>query len=174
VGVGILGVGLLLLTSACRLEEIPDSLAAEREAVSDTVRALVETAYDFSSPELVPRLMALYPDEGRVISASAGGIITSPDSIAEGLGDFWENVGRNMREPRTVWDEMFIDVIGSRAAVVTGTYRVPHLTPAGQPHELGGAVTLVFQRQGSRWVVVHEHLSDLPAAQPPPDRTAAP
>jgi ketosteroid isomerase-like protein len=163
----MLAGGLLLVLGAlaCRLEEIPDSLAAEHSATTDTLRAMVVAAYDFSEPDLVPRLLALYSDPGDVISASAGGIATHRDSIAEGLQAFWDNVGQNMREPRTVWEEMYIDVLGSRAAVMTGTYRVPHLTPSGRPHEIGGAVTLVFQRQGSRWVVVHEHLSDLPAAR---------
>jgi ketosteroid isomerase-like protein len=153
----------IVLASACRLEEIPDSLAAERSATADTLEAIVRHAYDFSQPNLVPRLLELYPEPGRLISASAGGIITKPDSIRMGLQAFWDNVGQNMREPATVWDQMYVDILGTRAAVVTGTYRVPHRTPTGAPHEIGGAVTLVFQRQGSRWVVVHEHLSDLPA-----------
>jgi ketosteroid isomerase-like protein len=51
------------------------------------------------------------------------------------------------------------------AAVVTTTYRVPHLTPAGAPHVLAGAWTAVFARRGGRWVIVQEHLSDVPAAQ---------
>jgi ketosteroid isomerase-like protein len=153
----------VVVASACRLEEIPDSLAAERDATADSLEAIVRQAYDFAQPNLVPRLLDLYPEPGRLVSASAGGIITQPDSIRMGLQAFWENVGQNMQEPTTVWDQMYVDILGSRAAVVTGTYRVPHRTPTGAPHEIGGAVTLVFQRQGSRWVVVHEHLSDLPA-----------
>ena len=57
---------------------------------------------------------------------------------------------------------MFIDVPSTRAAVLTTTYSVPHTTPTGRPHTIGGAMTLVFAKQGSRWVVIQEHLSDLP------------
>ena len=41
-------------------------------------------------------------------------------------------------------------------------YRVPHLTPMGQPHVIGGAWTAVFRLQDGRWVIVQEHLSDSP------------
>ena len=57
---------------------------------------------------------------------------------------------------------MHVDVLAPDAAVVTTTYRVPHLTPAGQPHVIAGAWTAVFQRRDGRWVIVQEHLSDMP------------
>jgi ketosteroid isomerase-like protein len=60
---------------------------------------------------------------------------------------------------------MVTDVLSRNAAVVTGTYRVPHRTPRGTPHELAGAMTLVFARRGGRWVVVQEHLSDRPTTE---------
>jgi hypothetical protein len=31
------------------------------------------------------------------------------------------------------------------------------------PHELGGAMTEVFEKRDGRWVIVQEHLSDLPS-----------
>jgi hypothetical protein len=49
-----------------------------------------------------------------------------------------------MREPRIIWEQMMTDVLGSRSAVVTATYRIPHRTPRGEPHELAGAMTLVL------------------------------
>jgi hypothetical protein len=49
--------------------------------------------------------------------------------------------------------------------VVTATYHVPHLTPRSEPHVIAGAWTAAFERRGGRWVIVQEHLSDLP--QPP-------
>jgi ketosteroid isomerase-like protein len=67
---------------------------------------------------------------------------------------------------------MFVDVLSPDAAVLTTTYRVPHQTPDGRPHVIGGAWTAVFARRDGRWQIVQEHLSDVPAApaaeQPPP------
>jgi hypothetical protein len=139
----------------------------ERRAVADTVEEMVKRAYDVSGPSAgaVERLLSLYPGSGRVVSASGGRMLTSRDSLAEGVRYFWESTGHNMREPRWIWEEMVTDVLDRDAAVVTATYRVPHRTPRGAPHELAGAMTLVFARRDGRWVVVHEHLSDRPTRE---------
>jgi ketosteroid isomerase-like protein len=109
--------------------------------------------------------MSLYPDSGQVISASGGQVTASRDSLQAGIRAFWDNVGRNMRDPEWTWGPMHVDLLSSDAAVLTTTYRVPHLTPAGEPHVIAGAWTAVFQRRAGRWVIVQEHLSDLPNAQ---------
>jgi ketosteroid isomerase-like protein len=134
----------------------------ERRAIADTLEGLVRSAYDVSGPSAgaADRLISLYADSGRVVSASGGRLLASRDSLLEGIRYFWESTGRNMREPRWIWEQMVTDVLSPDAAVVTATYRVPHLTPRGEPHELAGAMTLVFARRGGRWVVVQEHLSD--------------
>jgi ketosteroid isomerase-like protein len=139
----------------------------QARAIADTLEGMVRRAYDFSSPngDVAKRLLSLYPDTGRVVSASAGRVLTSRDSLAEGIRYFWESMGRNMREPRIIWEQMATDVLGSRSAVVTATYRIPHRTPRGEPHELAGAMTLVFSKRGDRWVVVQEHLSDRPGPE---------
>jgi ketosteroid isomerase-like protein len=62
---------------------------------------------------------------------------------------------------------MYVDVLAPGAAVVTTTYRVPHITPAGEPHVIAGAWTAVFQQRDGRWVIVHEHLSDVPFSPAP-------
>ncbi|MGH7690675.1 MAG: DUF4440 domain-containing protein, partial [Gemmatimonadaceae bacterium] len=74
-----------------------------------------------------------------------------------------------MQKPTWVWKQMIIDVLSPDAAVMTATYHIPHHTPRGQPHDIGGAWTAVFVRQGQKWVIIQEHLSDLPA----PDTTKA-
>jgi ketosteroid isomerase-like protein len=135
---------------------------AERRAIADTLERLVKRAYDVSGPTAgaADRLISLYADSGRIVSASGGRILTSRDSLVEGIRYFWESTGRNMREPQWIWEQMVTDVLSPNAAVVTATYRVPHHTPRGEPHELAGAMTLVFARRNGRWVVVQEHLSD--------------
>ena len=69
-----------------------------------------------------------------------------------------------MRRPRWEWDEMVVDVLSRDAVVITARYRVPHWTPDGNPHVIGGAWTTVWTRREGRWVIVQEHLSDLPRA----------
>jgi hypothetical protein len=160
--------GLVLgtsFTSSCAAADAPALTAAEQSAITDTLRTLIVNAYDLSRPgDAVARLMSLYPRSGTVVSASGGQVSTSRDSIEIGLRTFWDNVGKNMREPKWTWGEMHVDVLARDAAVVTTTYRVPHLTPRGEAHVFAGAWTAVFQRRGGRWVIVQEHLSDVPAA----------
>jgi ketosteroid isomerase-like protein len=134
--------------------------AAERDAIADTVRARITAAANLSAKDVLASLMSLYPDTGRVISASAGHITTSRDSLALDIAAFWRNIGQNMRDPRWEWGPMYIDVLAPDAAVLTATYRIPHITPQGHPHTVGGAWTAVFQRRAGKWVIVQEHLSD--------------
>jgi ketosteroid isomerase-like protein len=134
--------------------------AAERDAIADTIRTRITTAANLSAKDVVASLMSLYPDTGRVISASAGHVTTSRDSLTLDITAFWQNIGQNMRDPRWEWGPMYIDVLAPDAAVLTATYRIPHITPQGHPHVVGGAWTAVFQRRAGKWVIVQEHLSD--------------
>jgi hypothetical protein len=138
--------------------------AAEREAIADTIRRLVERAYDLDQPDVVAGFLSLYPDTGRVVSAAAGRVTASRDSLESEIRAFWEGVGRNMQDPEWIWEETWVDVLSRDAAVLTTRYRVPHRTPEGAPHVIGGAWTAVFARRDGRWAIVQEHLSDVPAA----------
>jgi len=161
---GAVGIGFCLFAfAACRPTERADMPPAQRAAIADTLKGLITNAYDLTKPgDPVQRLMSLYPPSGPVISASGGQVSTSRDTLEAGIRAFWDNVGKNMRDPKWTWGSMRIDVLAPDAAVVTTTYSVPHLTPAGQPHVIAGAWTAVFQRKGGRWVIVQEHLSDVP------------
>ncbi len=153
----------LCCSIGCAHREPRDLTPARRAAIADTLRRLVVNAYDLTKPgDAVVRLMSLYPASGPIVSASGGQVSTSRDSLQAGIRAFWENVGRNMRDPRWTWGPMHVDVLSPDAAVLTTTYRVPHLTPRGEPHVIAGAWTAVFQRRGGRWVIVQEHLSDVP------------
>jgi ketosteroid isomerase-like protein len=153
------------VTDSCATADPSAVTAAERAAITDTLRTMIVAAYDLSKPgDAVARLMSLYPPSGTVVSASGGQVSTSRDSVEMGVRTFWDNVGKNMRNPKWTWGEMHVDVLARDAAVVTTTYRVPHLTPRGEGHVFAGAWTAVFQRRGGRWVIVQEHLSDVPAA----------
>jgi hypothetical protein len=152
--------------AACARSD-PQALSAERRAaIADTLKGMIVSAYDLKKPgDAVARLMSLYPDSGTIVSASGGQLTTTRPALEEGIRAFWDNVGKNMRDPKWTWGTMHVEVMGPNAAVVTSTYRVPHLTPRGEPHVIAGAWTAAFERRGNRWVIVQEHLSDLPAPQ---------
>jgi hypothetical protein len=145
-------------------EQIPP---AERKALADSLTALVTRAYDFGGPNTPDRLLALYPDSGRIISAVAGRVTVTRDTLAGEIRGFWERVGQNMREPRFVLGSTYVDLITRDAAVVTLTYSIPHLTPRNTPHVVSGAWTMLWRRQGGRWRIVQEHLSDTPESTAP-------
>ena len=158
---------LLASVTACASNTVSQ---ADRQAIVDSLTRQVKAAYDLSKPNVEQRLLSLYPETGRVVSAAGGQIITSRDTLAMGIKAFWDNVGSNMRQPKWIWDQMLFDVLSPTAAVMTATYHIPHLTPRNEPHILGGAWTAVFEKRGPRWYVIQEHLSDLP---PIPDSVAA-
>jgi hypothetical protein len=148
-----------VLLAACSSSSVSTS---ERQAIADSLTRQVKAAYDVTKPNLEQRLLSLYPETGRVVSASGGQIIASRDTLALGVKAFQDNVAANMRQPQWIWDQMLFDVLSPTAAVMTATYHVPHLTPRNQPHTIGGAWTAVFEKLGGRCYIVQEHLSDLP------------
>jgi ketosteroid isomerase-like protein len=157
---------LLLLAAAvtaCGVRTT-DLTPAQRSAIANEIDAKVRAAYDLSQSNAEQGMLSLYVDTGRIVSASGGRIVASRDTLAKGIDLFWKNVGVNMRDPKWIWISTYVDVLSPESAVFTGTYRVPHHTPRGEPHELAGAMTLVFEKRGSKWGVVQEHLSDLPPA----------
>ena len=154
----VIPVSVLVLLGACSppAPRIPHNDAA----LADTLKARIEQAYDFSRPGVLQRMNALYPDTGRVISASGGRISASADSIKAGIATFWNNVGQNMRDAKWVWGDVYVDRLGDDAAVLTATWSIPHIAPTGQPHVIQGAWTAVFRRIGGKWMIVVEHLSN--------------
>ncbi len=154
--------GALASALACSPRTAADMPAAEKTAIADSLKRLVVSAYDLSKPDPVKNLMSLYPTEGRVISASGGVVTTSRPELEQGIKAFWTYVGQNMKQPQWQWTSMNVDVLAPDAAVITSTYRVPHRTPTGMNHVIGGAWTAVFEKRGGRWVIIQEHLSDVP------------
>lgn len=148
---------------ACRPQADSALTAAERQAIATTIEQRVKGAYDLGARDVLAGMLSLYPREGPVYSTSGGTVTTTRDSLEGAVRQFWIYVGRNMRDPKWEWKTMQVDVLSPTSAVMTATYRVPHLTPAGQPHVIGGAWTAVFAKRDGEWVIVHEHLSDSPS-----------
>ncbi|HEY0969501.1 MAG TPA: DUF4440 domain-containing protein [Gemmatimonadales bacterium] len=155
----------VILAAACtgaRGSSADDALTdRERRQIAEAVERRLREATDVrAGGDVVERMLDIYPDTGRVVSASGGQASTTRDSLAAAVRSFWTYTGRNMRNPEWRWGPMLVDVLSRDAAVVTATYRIPHLTPRGAPHVIGGAWTAVFVRRDGEWVVIQEHLSD--------------
>jgi ketosteroid isomerase-like protein len=154
---------------------------ADRRGIAREVRGILESAYDLSKGDVVRRMMSIYPSSGRVVSATAGRVTTSRDSLQMAVNAFWDGVGQYMVDPTWKWDRIEVDVLSLDAAVLTANYYVPHWTDQGAPHVIGGTWTTVWQRTAEGWRVVNEHLSDLPrpvaerieATMQPHDSTAS-
>ncbi len=159
---------VLAVISACTgAGATPQIGAAERRAMADTLEQLVVQAYDFSRPDVASRLLALYPDSGRVISAAAGRVSTTRLALEQDIAGFWERVGQNMRGPSFQLGSAYVDIITRDAAVMTFTYRIPHRTPENTSHIVSGAWTTFWRRENGRWRIVQEHLSDTPESTAP-------
>ena len=156
-----LGIVLSVALTACGARQAKSGNADA--ALADTLKARIAEAYDFSRPGAAERMEALYPDTGRVISASGGHVVASADSLRAGIASFWSNVGQTMRNPKWVWGDVYVDRLASDAAVLTSTWSIPHLAPDGSPHVIQGAWTAVFKRIGGKWLIVVEHLSVPPS-----------
>ncbi|MDQ3698481.1 MAG: DUF4440 domain-containing protein [Gemmatimonadota bacterium] len=154
----------VLVVAACQPATPATVSAARRAAIADSLQSLIAAAYDFSKPGVVERLTSLYPERGPVISATSGRVTATREALEAGIDQFWTNVGQNMREPRWEWRATYVEVVSPDAAVLTGSYRIPHRTPSGEAHLVGGAWTALFVRRDGRWVIVQEHLSDLSRA----------
>lgn len=158
-------VALIVIVAPACSNEVPAVVPlteGDRRVIGDSIRALLERTYVFDGTDPVPRFMRLYPDSGGVVSAASGGFSTARDSVQSALTTFWTTTGQNMQHPKWTWGAMAIDVLSRDAAVVTARYTIPHWTPAGRPHVLGGAWTSVWANRGGRWMIIQEHLSDLP------------
>ena len=154
-----LASGLVLACGQGRETGLSDE---ERREIATRIEQRVKSAYDLRSRDVLAGMLSLYPEDGPVYSASGGSVTTARDSLEAAIRQFWNYVGRNMRDPKWEWTMMRVDVLSRTSAVMTTTYRVPHLTPNGDPHVIGGAWTAVFARKNGEWVIVHEHLSDSP------------
>jgi uncharacterized protein DUF4440 len=173
-------LGLVAVSAAiagsfgCSPKTAADMSASEKKAIADSLKRLVVSAYDLSRPDPVKNLMSLYPTRGRVISASGGAMTTTRPQLEQGIKAFWTYVGQHMRQPRWEWTSMNVDVLAPDAAVMTSTYSIPHQTPTGMDHVIGGAWTAVFQKQGDQWVIIQEHLSDFQTNPSVPANSSVP
>ena len=103
--------GSLIASFACGARSASDMSASEKNAIADSLKRMVVNAYDLSRPDPVKNLMSLYPDSGRVISASGGVTTTTRPQLQQAIQAFWTYVGQNMKNPKWIWTSMTVDVL---------------------------------------------------------------
>ena len=92
-------------------------------------------------------------------TCASGQVSRTREELKAQIETFWRYVGSNMRDPKWVWGNVFVDRLGDDAAVLTATWSIPHIAPTGHPHVIRGAWTAVFRRITGKWMIVAEHLS---------------
>lgn len=137
---------------------------AEARAIGDSIQAIVKGAYDLSKGDVPARMLSVYPESGRVVSATAGRVTSTRALLETSVNAFWDGVGQYMIRPTWNWTNLEVEAIDRNTAMMTAQYTVPHWTDVGAPHVIGGVWTALWQRRGGRWVITHEHLSDIPRA----------
>ncbi len=137
---------------------------ADARAIGDSIQAIVKGAYDLSKGDVPTRMLSVYPDSGRVVSATAGRVTSTRALLETSVNAFWDGVGQYMIRPTWTWTNLEVEAIDRNTAMMTAQYTVPHWTDVGAPHVIGGAWTALWQRRGGRWVITHEQLSDMPRA----------
>ena len=115
-----LWIGTMLLLAT--VQGCARSGTGDDPALADTLKARIAEAYDFSRPGVLQRMTGLYPDSGRVVSASGGQVTASVDSLRAGITRFWTSAGHNMRDAHWEWGEVQVERLGPDD-VVTHTVR---------------------------------------------------
>lgn len=162
----VLSLAAIAGCSGSRPPPSGDLTEPERAAIADTIKQRLISAYNLASPDVVKSFLSVYPKSRSVeiISAAGGRVTASRDTLESGIRSFWESIGVLMKEPKWEWGPMLVDVVSRDAAVLTTTYVIPHYTEEGAPHVIGGAWTSLWKRVDGEWVIVREHLSDMPRA----------
>src|SRR4051812_11638759 len=84
---------VLVSLGVCGCSTSPSS--AQRQVIAGEIEREVRGAYDLSSPGVEQRLLSLYPDTGRIVSASMGHLLMNRDTIFGGIRYFWRAIGVN-------------------------------------------------------------------------------
>jgi uncharacterized protein (TIGR02246 family) len=136
---------------------------AQRRAVEDTVRKLIDATNRAVALRDVGALMRLYPDTGALSSAYNGRLVTSRDSVEATARAFFQDP--KISTLKTTTDRVRVDVLAPDAAAFTVIGTLGWSEPTGKTVTLPHAWSGVFVNRGGRWVILQEHDSG-PAPTP--------
>jgi ketosteroid isomerase-like protein len=129
----------------------------ERTAVADSVRRLTDgfiAALGSLDPARFSRQFTSDPDFSYVDN---GARYPDREALARAAGGFFART----RSLTGRWESPEITVLGRDAASFVGTFRATGTDKDGKPVWTAGKVwTLLYQRRGGEWQIVHAHESD--------------
>lgn len=146
-------VALLTFLGACASNEVNQgTLSAAREEIAQATNDWV-AAYDSRNAS---RLTALYAPDAALWGTISKAIATSPSAIAA----YFKNVG-DTPQNRVVMGEQHIRVYGD-IGINSGTYTFNNVRPDGSVLPVAARYSMVFRKQGGKWMIVEHHSSRLP------------
>lgn len=146
-------VALLTLLGACASNEANQGTSsAAREEVAQATSEWA-AAYDSRTAS---RLTALYAPDAALWGTISKTIATNPSAIAA----YFKNVG-DTPQNRVVMGEQHIRVYGD-IGINSGTYTFNNVRPDGSVHPVAARYSMVFRKQGGKWMLVEHHSSRLP------------
>lgn len=146
-------VALLTLLGACASNEVNQvTSSAAREEVAKATNDWV-AAYDSRTAS---RLTALYAQDAVLWGTISKAIATNPNAIAA----YFKSVG-DTPQNRVVMGEQHIRVYGD-IGINSGTYTFNNVRPDGSVLPVAARYSMVFRKQGGKWMIVEHHSSRVP------------
>ena len=103
----------LLANAGCKLDRRAEPPDMELRVIADSIERLMRSATDLSQPNVVRRMLALYPDRGRVISAAGGRVTTTTSPLRFGWSESEPSTFRNSSFVRILRTTCFPGLAGS-------------------------------------------------------------
>ena len=146
-----IGIALLLFIAGCAGMAQPGASSADQE-IAKATRDWVD-AYD---SRVASRLTALYAPDAVLWGTRSKTLATTPQSIAE----YFKNVG-NTPKNRVIMGEQHIRAYGD-IGVNSGLYTFNNVRADGTVFPVAARYSMVFRREGGKWLIVDHHSSRLP------------
>lgn len=132
-----------------------DIRAADRARVEDSVRVFLTRYIAAYESRDIRAVMALYPADGPVASATDGRITTSRDSLSSSIGRF---LGR-LRHVSFVTDPPVVTVLDPRSAAITLIFHGTGTWNDDTTFSTTGSWTAVLGERGGRFAIIQEQES---------------
>jgi hypothetical protein len=122
--------------------------------VADTIRAEADRFIAAIASTSIDRFMELFTADRDLTYVDNGRIYPSREALAAAAGGFFRRIG----SASGTWESPRVLPLSTSSGAFTGILRPRMVDTAGTPLWTEGKIwTLVYQRRGSRWVIVQAH-----------------
>ncbi|HXY19848.1 MAG TPA: DUF4440 domain-containing protein [Gemmatimonadales bacterium] len=157
-------VALVALAGACQRRPVPLT-ETQQGAIADSVRQADSKIWQSLNARDVGAMLGFYVPGNELISADAGMIYPSRDSLEKSTRAFFGSA----RTVLMVRDQQRIAVLAANAAVATEAWHGIVVDTSGRSMNLSGAYTAVWKRVPEGWRIVADNNSyPVPEPQPAP------